>query len=65
MPVPVAPKDTKVRTAEIIAEIWANVRSKSVSDSDDSYLHVPIKDELSSEEEDDEPFWKRVKISAW
>jgi hypothetical protein len=65
MPVPVAPKDSKVRTAEIIAEIWENVRAKSVSDSDDSYLHAPIKDELSSEEEDDEPFWKRTKTSAW
>ena len=65
MPVPVAPKDSKVRTAEIIAEIWENVRAKSVSDSDDSYLHAPIKDELSSEEEDDEPFWKRIKTSAW
>ncbi|KAN0109250.1 hypothetical protein V8E52_009434 [Russula decolorans] len=55
-PVPVAPKDSKARTAEIIAEIWANVRAKSVPNSEDSYLHVPIKDELSSEEEDDEPF---------
>jgi hypothetical protein len=64
MPVPVAPKDSKVRTAEIIAEIWENVRAKSVSDSDDSYLHAPIKDELSSEEEDDEPFWKRTKTLA-
>ncbi len=62
---PVAPKDSKVRTAEIIAEIWVNVRAKSVSDSEDSYLHAPIKDELSSEEEDDEPFWKRTKASAW
>lgn len=60
-PVLVAPKDSKARTAEIIAEIWANVRSKSVPDSEDSYLHVPINDELSSEEEDDEPFWKRTK----
>lgn len=58
-PVPVAPKDPKTRTAEIIAEILANVRAKSVSDGDDSYLHAPLKDELSSEEEDDEPFWKR------
>ena len=57
-PVPVAPKDPKIRTAEIIAEIWANVRAKSVSDGEDSYLHAPLKDELSSEEED-EPFWKR------
>jgi hypothetical protein len=48
-----------MRTAEIIAEIWANVRAKSVSDGEDSYLHVPLKDELSSEEDDDEPFWKR------
>jgi hypothetical protein len=64
-PVPVAPKDSKARTTEIIAEIWANVRAKSVPDSEDSYLHVPIKDELSSEEEDDEPFWKRTKIPAW
>jgi hypothetical protein len=47
-----------MRTAEIIAEILANVRAKSVSD-EDSYLHAPIKDHLSSEEEDDEPFWKR------
>ncbi len=57
-PVPVVPKDSKMRTAEIIAEILANVRAKSVSD-EDSYLHAPIKDQLSSEEEDDEPFWKR------
>lgn len=64
-PVPVAPKDSKARTAEIIAEIWANVRAKSVPDSEDSYLHVPIKDEMSSEEEDDEPFWKRPKAAAW
>jgi hypothetical protein len=61
-PVPVVPKDSKARTAEIIAEIWANVRAKSVPDSEDSYLHVPIKDELSSEEDDDdEPFWKKTK----
>lgn len=64
-PVPVAPKDSKARTAEIIAEIWANVRAKPVPDSEDSYLHVPIKDEMSSEEEDDEPFWKRAKTAAW
>ena len=64
MPAPVPPKDSKTRTEEIIAEIWANVRAKSVSDSEDSYLHVPIKDELSSEEEDDEPFWKGDKTSA-
>ncbi|KAI0256214.1 hypothetical protein BJV78DRAFT_446201 [Lactifluus subvellereus] len=63
-PAPVVPKDPKTRTAEIIAEIWADVRAKSVSDSEDSYLHAPIKDELSSEEEDDEPFWKRDKASA-
>lgn len=63
-PVPVAPKDSKARTAEIIAEIWANVRAKSVPDSEDSYLHDPIKDELSSEEEVDEPFWKRTKTPA-
>jgi hypothetical protein len=54
----VAPKDSKMRTAEIIAEIWANVRAKSISDGEDSYLHAPIKDQLSSDEED-EPFWKR------
>jgi hypothetical protein len=64
MPAPVPPKDSKTMTEEIIAEIWANVRTKSVSDSEDSYLHVPIKDELSSEEEDDEPFWKGDKTSA-
>lgn len=63
-PVPVAPKDSKARTAEIIAEIWANVRAKSLPDSEDSYLHVPIKDDLSSEEEDDEPFWKKTKTPA-
>jgi hypothetical protein len=63
-PVPVAPKDSKARTAEIIAEIWANVRAKSAPDSEDSYLHVPIEDELSSEEEDDEPFWKRTRTPA-
>ena len=63
-PVPVAPKDSKARTAEIIAEIWANVRAKSVPDSEDSYLHVPIQDELSSEEEDDEPFWMGTKTPA-
>lgn len=63
-PVPVAPKDSKVRTAEIIAEIWANVRAKSSPDSEDSHLHVPIKDDLSSEEEDDEPFWKKAKTPA-
>ena len=62
--VPVAPKDSKVRTAEIVTEIWANVRAKSVSDGEDSYLHDPIKDELSSEEEDAEPFWKRT-TPAW
>jgi hypothetical protein len=62
-PVPVAPKNPKARTAEIIAEIWANVRAKSVPDSEDSYIHVPIEDELSSEEED-EPFWKRTKTPA-
>jgi hypothetical protein len=64
-PVPVVPKDSKARTAEIIAEIWANVRAKSAPDSEDSYLHVPINDDLSSEEEDDEPFWKRTKTPAW
>lgn len=60
-PMPVAPKDSEMRTAEIIAEIWANVRAKSVSDGEDPslYLHAPLKDELSSEEEDDELFWKR------
>ena len=63
-PVLVAPKDSKARTAEIIAEIWANVRARSVPDSEDSYLHVPITDELSSEEENDEPFWKRTKTPA-
>lgn len=63
IPVPVAPKDSKMKTAEIVAEIWANVRAYSVSDSEDSYLHVPFKDELSSEEEDDEPFWKRNRTS--
>jgi hypothetical protein len=63
-PAPVVPKDSKTRTAEIIAEIWANVRAKSVSDSEESYLHAPIMDELSSEEEDDEPFWKRGNLSA-
>jgi hypothetical protein len=63
-PVPVAPKDSKARTAEILAEIWANVRAKPLPDSEDSYLHVPINDELSSEEEDDEPFWKRTKTPA-
>ncbi|KAI0283673.1 hypothetical protein BGY98DRAFT_1093767 [Russula aff. rugulosa BPL654] len=62
-PVPVVPKDSKARTAEIIAEIWANVRAKSAPDSEDSYLHVPINDDLSSEEED-EPFWKRTKTPA-
>ena len=62
-PVPIAPKDSKVRTAEIIAEIWANVRAKSESDSED-YLHAPIKEELSSDEEDDMPFWKRTKTPA-
>ena len=62
-PVPIAPKDSKVRTAEIIAEIWENVRAKTESDSED-YLHAPIKEELSSEEEDDVPFWKRVKTPA-
>ena len=62
--VPVAPKDSKIRTAEIIAEIWANVRAKSVSDGEDSYLHAPLKDELSSEEEDDEPFWKMKVTTA-
>ncbi|KAI0001374.1 hypothetical protein BJV74DRAFT_949584 [Russula compacta] len=64
IPVPVAPKDSKIKTAEIVAEIWANVRANSISDSEDSYLHVPFKDELSSEEEDDEPFWKRNRTSA-
>jgi len=58
-PVPVAPKDSKTRTAEIIAEILANVRAKSLSDDEDIYLHAPLKEQLSSEEEDDEPFWKR------
>ena len=63
-PVPVAPKDSKTRTADIIAEIWANVRAKSVSDGENSYLHAPLKDELSSEEEDDEPFWKRKATTS-
>jgi hypothetical protein len=58
-PVPVAPKDSKTRTAEIIAEILANVRAKSLSDDEDFYLHAPLKEQLSSEEEDDEPFWTR------
>jgi hypothetical protein len=62
IPAPVAPKDSKMRTAEILEEIWANVRAKSVSDSEDSYPHAPILDELSSEEEEDEPFWKRDKL---
>jgi hypothetical protein len=55
----VAPKDSKTRTAEIIAEILANVRAKSLSDDEDFYLRAPLKEQLSSEEEDDEPFWKR------
>ncbi|KAI0294355.1 hypothetical protein BC826DRAFT_341722 [Russula brevipes] len=66
-PVPVVPKDSTTRTAEIIAEIWANVRAKSVSDSEESFLRAPVKDTLSSssEEEDDEPiFLKRVKTAA-
>lgn len=50
-----------MKTAEIIKEIWASVRAKSVSDSEDSFLQAPISDGLSSEEEDDEPFWKRNK----
>lgn len=58
-PVPVVPKDSKTRTAQIIAEILANVRAKSLSDDEDVYLHAPLKEQLSSEEEDDEPFWKR------
>ncbi len=62
-PVPVAPKDSKMRTAEIINEIWESVRAKSPSDSEDSRLHAPFRDELSSEEED-EPFWKSNKTLA-
>ena len=58
-PMPVTPKDSKTRTAEIIAEIWANVRAKSLADDEDSYLRAPLKEHLSSEEEDDEPFWRR------
>ncbi|KAH8985992.1 hypothetical protein EDB86DRAFT_2957228 [Lactarius hatsudake] len=63
-PEPVAPKDSKMKTAEIIKEIWASVRAKSTTDSEDSCLHAPISDELSSEEEDDEPFWKNNKTLA-
>jgi hypothetical protein len=63
-PVPVAPKDSKMKTAEIIDEIWASVRAKSTSDSEDSCLHAPMRDELSSEEEDEEPFWKSNKNLA-
>ena len=63
-PAPVAPKDSKMKTAEIIKEIWESVRAKSTSDSEDSCLHAPIKDELSSEEEDEEPFWKSNKTLA-
>src|SRR6266702_937993 len=63
-PAPVAPKDSKMKTAEIIKDIWASVRAKSTSDSEDSCLHAPISDELSSEEEDDEPFWKSNKTLA-
>ncbi|KAH9176695.1 hypothetical protein EDB89DRAFT_90265 [Lactarius sanguifluus] len=50
-----------MKTAEIIKEIWASVRAKSTTDSEDSCLHTPISDVLSSEEEDDEPFWKSNK----
>ena len=57
-PVPVAPKDSKMKAAEILKEIWADVRAKSMSDSEDSCPHAPIGDELSSEEEDEVPFWK-------
>ncbi|KAH9176675.1 hypothetical protein EDB89DRAFT_88811 [Lactarius sanguifluus] len=63
-PEPVAPKDSKMKTAEIIKEIWASVRAKSTTDSEDSCLYAPISDELSSEEEDDEPFWKNKKTLA-
>jgi hypothetical protein len=59
-PVPVAPKDSKMKTAEILKEIWENVRAKSASDSEESCLYAPIS-ELSSEEEDEEPFWKSDK----
>ncbi|KAH9057303.1 hypothetical protein EDB87DRAFT_1752563 [Lactarius vividus] len=55
----VVPKDSKTKTAEIIKEIWASVRAKSMTDSEDSCLHAPLSDELSSEEEDDEPFWRK------
>ncbi|KAI0268600.1 hypothetical protein BC834DRAFT_644907 [Gloeopeniophorella convolvens] len=66
-PTPVAPKDSKTKTAEIIAEILANVRAKAVADDDDddeARLHAPIKDELSSDEDEDEPFWKTAKPST-
>jgi hypothetical protein len=63
-PTPVAPKDSKTKTAEIIKEIWESVRAKSTSDSEDPCLHAPITDELSSEEEDEEPFWKSNKTLA-
>ena len=63
-PVPVAPKDSKMKTAEIIKEIWASVRAKSTSDSEDSCLHASMGDELSSEDEDEEPFWKSNKTLA-
>ena len=63
-PAPVAPKDSKMKTAEIIKEIWESLRAKSTSDSEDSCLHAPLKDELSSEEEDEEPFWKSSKTLA-
>jgi hypothetical protein len=59
-PVPVAPKDSKMKTAEILKEIWESVRAKSTSDSEESCLYAPIS-ELSSEEEDEEPFWKSNK----
>lgn len=59
-PVPVAPKDSKMKTAEIIKEIWESVRAKSTSDSEESCLYAPIS-ELSSDEEEEEPFWKSNK----
>lgn len=62
-PVPVAPKDSKMKTAEIIKEIWESVHAKSTSDSEESCLYAPIS-ELSSEEEDEEPFWKSNKTLA-
>ena len=54
---PCACDPQRLRTAGIIAEIRANVRAKRLSDDEYSYLHAPLKEQLSSEKGDDELSW--------